>query len=208
MSYSVLLENPRRRRRSRRKASRRRSRRRNPMPFASNPPRRRRRRGGRRRSSSRGSGRRSNPFRLPLVGSLGGGVIGEGIALHVAEFGVQVAERAVNYIPQAANLNPGWKRLALGLVAPWLMRKLRVPTGFANKFGAVAVAQGLYYFTTNLRASVLGRIGLSDYVTSLDGMEADAGELSEGTYGLLGLGAGELEPDESGALNDYVTEFA
>lgn len=209
MSYSVLLENPRRRRRSRRKASRRRSRRRNPMPFASNPPRRRRRRrSGKRRSSGRGR-RRSNPFRLPLIGNIGGGVIGQGVQLHLAEFGVQIAERAAAMIPGADRLNNGWKRIALGLTMPWLMRKLRVPSGFANTFGAVAIAQGLYFFTTSIRANVLGRIGLNDYVTSLDGIEEDDGELSEAGYGLLGLGQpDDIEPDGSGALNDYVTEFA
>lgn len=211
MSYSVLLENPRRRRKARKSGRRRSSRRRNPSPAASQvAPDRRRRRGGIRRSSKRRrGGRRSNPFKLPFVGSIGGGVIGEGIKLHLAEFGLQIAERASNWLPGIRGVNPSWKRIGLGLVLPFVMKKLRVPAGFANTFGAVAIAQGLYYMTMTMRNSVLGTIGLGDYVTSLDGMEPEDGDLSEAPYGLLGLGNEDgFEPDDSGALNDYVTEMA
>jgi hypothetical protein len=53
---------------------------------------------------------------------------------------------------------------------------------------------------------MLAKVGLGDYMTSLDGMDDDE-SLSDAGYGLLGLG-GAIEPDDSGALNDYVTEYA
>lgn len=205
--YSKLLENPRKRRRSRRRA-----RRSNPgNPFAENPRRRRRgrRRSGRRRSSSR---RRSNPFRLPGLGGGLGNVLGEGVKLHVAEIAGQVAIAGLKRVLPASigERMFGVGRVVLGVIAPKVLRMLRMPSGFASTFGAVQVAQGIYNMTAAIRGQLLARVGLNDFVT-VNGLAGDvdddgSGDLSD-DYGLQSLGWAE-EPDESGALNDYVTEYA
>jgi len=142
-----------------------------------------------------------------------GRVVGEGLRLHVSEVAGQVVARLA--VKAAPNLLPErmrgqaftWYRLVLGIFGGRLLRMLRVPSAWADTFGAVQVAQSIYSLTTAWRNRTLASVGLGDFVT-VDGLgdEDDVELLDEGgmadDYGLL---AYDEEPDEYSALNDYVT---
>jgi hypothetical protein len=200
-SYSTLLENPKRRRKGRRRRKSRSRRRSNPFE-AMNPRRRRRRSRGRsrRRSFAR---RRRNPFGLPRLGGFGS-ALGEGVGLHVAEVAGQVAVRAIGKImPRlvATGNASALTRAGVGLLAPMVLRMAKVPARWSNMFAAVQVAQALYTVTSPLRNRVMGQLGLGDFVT-VDAFDDPAKQLSD-DYGLLQ--DDDEEPDDSGALNDYLT---